>query len=99
MTTQNARSVILACCVLHHFLREKQCETYCPRGLAVGLDNNGRVVDGAFRAEGDGNAIRRIYPSNQRNPAGDATEVRISLMKYFSNEGALPWQIAHVTRT
>ena len=70
MTTQNARSVILACCVLHHFLREKQCET---RGLAVGLDNNGRVVDGAFRAEGDGNAIRRIYPSNQRNPAGDAT--------------------------
>ena len=97
MSTDHARSVILACCVLHNFLREKSCEDYCPPGLADAIDVNGRVVNGAWRAEQQVN--RDIDGTNHRNPPVNATQTREAYMAYFNNEGALPWQVAHITRT
>ena len=101
MSPANARSVILACCVLHNFLREKRCVDYCPPGFADGMDVNGRVVGGAWRERNVMEDLRRrrIGGTQHRNPTALATEVRDTLVSYFNNDGALPWQLDHIYRT
>lgn len=98
MSPDNATSVILACCVLHNLLREQRCNTYCPPGYADAMDINGQVVEGAWRND-DGTVLRGINPTAHRNPPANATQVRETFMSYFNEEGALPWQAAHVNRT
>ena len=95
MSTDHANAVILACYVLHNFMRTKSPQTYTPPGYADCLDPSGDIVDGAWRQE--------QQPIPQRNvpirPPKSATDVRNELELYFSGPGALPWQDAHVRRT
>ena len=99
MSPDHATSIILACCVLHNFLREQRCNDYCPPGFADGMDMNGQVVQGAWRNERIDAVMRPINPTAHRNPPATATQVRETFMAYFNDEGSLPWQVAYVNRT
>ena len=86
MSTDHARSVILACCVLHNLLREKSCEDYCPPGLVDTIDVNGRVVNGALRAEQQFNTD--IDGTNHHNPPIwhiSITRVHFFLHDYYAD--------------
>lgn len=94
MSSSHARSVVLACCVLHNFLREQHCETYCPPGYADVMDTNGEIVEGTWRT--DPQQLVNINHTAQRNSPALAIQARETFMDYFNNEGALPWQSQHV---
>jgi hypothetical protein len=40
MSTDHANHVIIACCVLHNYMREKSPQMYAPPGFADSLDPN-----------------------------------------------------------
>ena len=97
MSTTHAESVILACCVLHNFLRTKTLESYTPTNFADALEPNGNVVDGSWRQDGGG--LPGIRRTHNRNPTQAAVEVRDELIAYFDTVGRVDWQDAHVRRT
>lgn len=97
ITPSNASSIVLACCVLHNFLRSKRCNQYCPTGFADTVDMNGQIIEGAWRQD-DANHMRDVRPTANRNAPATAASVRETFINYLSNEGALVWQIEHVNR-
>ena len=98
MLPEHATKVVLACCVLHNFLRCYRCPTYCPSGFADTTDTGGNVILGNWRIDA-GNDLGNIQPTVNRNPAANATMVRDTFINYLNNEGALAWQVNHVNRT
>ena len=97
MTPQHATSVVLACCVLHNFLRTERCNNYCPPGYGDTVNNDGNVVPGIWREDRQ-EVFQGIDPTAHRNATQSANEVRETYTSYFSQEGSLPWQAAHVNR-
>ena len=99
MSPEHAQSVILACCVMHNYLRTESCSSYTPPGSCDIVDPVlGEVVDGTWRAEGYG-ILNDIEPTTARNHPAASTETREQFTHYFSNEGALEWQERHIRRT
>lgn len=96
MSTDHANAVILACCVLHNFMRTKSPQTYTPPGFADCLDPSGAVVDGTWRTQDPPVAHLRGKPIR---PAKCALKVRNELEQYFNGPGALGWQDNYVQRT
>ena len=95
MTTEHAEHVILACCVLHNYLRTKTVES---QQLADTIAPDGSVTGGSWR-EDNSNRLPGIRRTISRNPTQSAIDVRDKLVGYFSTEGRLPWQDTHVCRT
>ena len=55
-STQNVEKIILACCVLHNFLREKSTGTYSPPGsFDTKCTEDGTINEGEWRQEGNEN--------------------------------------------
>ena len=50
MSVKHANNVILACCVLHNFLRTKAMRSNEPTNFADIVEHNGNVVNGANNA-------------------------------------------------
>lgn len=98
MTTDHARYVILACCILHNYLRKQTVEAYEPSNLADTIQPNGEVVDGRWRDDCS-NALVGLRRTCNRNPTQSALGVREKLVDYFGSVGRLPWQDNHVRRT
>lgn len=97
MTPKHAESVILACCVLHNYMRKKSVATYTPPGFCDTVDTSGAIVDGSWRGETLPNAP--TANTNQRNSTIAAIDVRNKFINYFSKEGATEWQLQHINRT
>lgn len=97
MTIEHAECVILACCVLHNFLRTKALESFAATTLGDIVEHNGNVVNGVWRDD-PSNAMRGIRGSNARNPPASAIDVRDHLMEYFNTIGSVAWQDAYVRR-
>lgn len=83
-------SVIMACCVLHNFLRQKCTTNYItPEYLDVEEIKKGTVQI----ADRDcNNGPSGLQVGMNRNASAAAKEVRESYVKYFQNEGAIEWQ-------
>lgn len=89
--------MVLACSVLHNYLCSERCDNYCPPWYGDTVDTDGNMIPGLWREEGlDG--FDDINPTTQRSPTRSASDVHQILASYFSEEGALNWQAAHVTR-
>ena len=89
MQPDNATSVILACSVLHNYMRQQHCANYCPPGFADTVGVNGGIFRGLWWADGD--VLGAMNPTAQRNPQPSATAVRETFINYLSKEGALQW--------
>ena len=96
MQSDNATSIVLACCVLHNFLLNKKCQVYMPPGFADSMDVNHQVVDGRFREQV--NDLRDIAPTRARNPPVAATTVRDTILRYVNDDAPLHWQLPHINR-
>ncbi|KAM4015345.1 uncharacterized protein ACNLHF_002001 [Anomaloglossus baeobatrachus] len=91
MKLDSIDSVILACCVLHNFLRRRDTDSYCPSGFVDTVDlTSGEVLLGNWRS--DGPAIAGLEPcAHGRNP-DDAKTCREKYCDYFNGPGAVSWQ-------
>lgn len=97
MSPGHATSVVLACCILHNYLRNQRCNNYCPPGYGDTVDTDGNIVPGIWREEGEG-GFGSINATAQRNPSRNANQVRETFTTYLNQEGALNWQTGQVTR-
>lgn len=90
MKIENIVKVVLATCVLHNFLRRNNGSEYIP---SVYLDRENIDSDeivGGLRAEPEN--LLGLQRGRNRNPTGNAKEVRDLYVEYFCNEGKVPWQ-------
>lgn len=94
MSVEHANNVILACCVLHNFLRAKNVSPV----IADFSGANGHIYEGEWRADPT-NTMPGIRSTSSRNPAATALDTRDKLIDYFDNIGKLTWQDAYVKRT
>lgn len=95
MSQENANKVILACCVLHNFMRKECSTTYVPPGYADTIEPNGEIVDGNFRNElANMNGL-----GANANYTVEATVIRDHLSNFFNGPGSVAWQWPHVRRT
>ena len=98
MSVKHANNVILACCVLHNFLRTKAMRSNEPTNFADIVEHNGNVVNGVWR-EDPTNVMPGIRRTNARNPSTNALDVRGHLIEYFNTTGSVVWQDVYVRRT
>ena len=96
MAPENAERVILACCVLHHYLRMENTVAYTPPGFADSADPDENIVEGSWRQVDA--VLDNIQQTSQRNPTTSAIEVREQFIHYLSNAGHLGWQDQHIYR-
>ncbi len=79
--------IVMACCVLHNFLRRKSAG-YIPTTNLYREDTDNGTIDMGLQAN---NIIPLQQTHNQRTNR-DAQQVRELFMEYFNNEGSLDWQ-------
>ncbi|XP_077137483.1 uncharacterized protein LOC143802895 isoform X2 [Ranitomeya variabilis] len=91
MKLESIDSVVLACCVLHNFLRRRDALAYSPPGFmdSVGLVN-GEVQLGEWHA--DDPAIAGLQPLGPGRNTHDAKTCRDNYCQYFNGPGAVTWQ-------
>ncbi|KAL3210036.1 hypothetical protein MRX96_052301 [Rhipicephalus microplus] len=89
---ESVEAVVRATCVLHNFLSSNAASTYCPPGYADFQDTFGNVSGGDWR-QGPGNTtVFGLEKPKARNCSKVAYAVRQEFMKYFNEEGQVPWQ-------
>lgn len=85
--------VILACVVLHNYLRRNKTSRsiYTPPGT-FDSEENGELVEGPWRAEPAAEGLQPLPRIPRRLPI-DSRQIRDSFASYFvSDRGMLPWQ-------
>lgn len=80
LKVENIEKIVLSCCVLHNFLRNKCSSTYSSE-LNEDLTDIGSVELNMVQ-------LQRTFT---RNPGQEAKEVRNKFMTYFNTAGALSW--------
>lgn len=90
LEVENIELVVLACCVLHNFLR-RQCSTTYMSSDVVDAENmqDGSVILGA-RCNPD--LILDLQRGRRGLVLNRGKEVREKFTAYFNNEGSVPWQ-------
>jgi hypothetical protein len=96
MNHDNAVTVILACCVLHNYMRTESVRHYNPPGFADTLGCDGEVLDGTWRLDG---ANENHNQEQNINYTLTGAAVRDRFVEHLNGVGAVPWQQAHVNRT
>lgn len=91
---QNIDAVVLACCVLHNFLRKNNPAMYTPTDSLDYEDPTTYEVRDGFRA--DEPCVASLCVGQTRNPSQEAKHVRDKFMSYFNNEGRVHWQERYV---
>lgn len=81
-------TVVMACCVLHNFLRRKYASSYTPDNNCFDRDNieNG-TTDLGLQCN-----MTNLQRSHNRQSNNTAKEVRLLFMDYFNQNGAVSWQ-------
>nr|CAI5850783.1 unnamed protein product [Callosobruchus analis] len=79
---------VMACCVLHNFLRQKCTGTYTSMDSVDRENTTDGTMELGLRADHLANLQRR----HVRNYSTEANEVRQAFMRYFNGNGAVPWQ-------
>lgn len=92
---ENVDSVILACCVLHNYLRQHPTAraVYSPTGTADSEDtDSGELRSGSWRAEGDVTCMRGVGQQGSNMSSYSSRDLRDVLHDYVNNAGRVPWQ-------
>ncbi|XP_037570527.2 uncharacterized protein LOC119452447 [Dermacentor silvarum] len=92
MEPKNADIIVKATCVLHNFLSSNAASTYCPPGYADFQDMFGTVSSGTWRQGPESTAVFGLEKSKAHNCTRVANAVRQEFLKYFNDEGQVPWQ-------
>ncbi|KAL1439360.1 hypothetical protein MTO96_010373 [Rhipicephalus appendiculatus] len=92
MEPDSVEVIVKATCVLHNFLSSNAASTYCPPGYADFQDTFGTVSGGAWRQGPESATVFGLEKPKARNCAKVANAVRQQFVKYFSDEGQVPWQ-------
>jgi len=91
----NVISIVLASCVLHNFLRDKETsrESYTPQGCFDYEDHKqSRIVDGSWRSDEASNGLNRLQRNASNRSARDVQDIRNNFCSHFNGIGAVPWQ-------
>ena len=95
--------IVQAGVCLHNYLLKTDNARYVPGGFADCYSGSGDIVEGGWRAEAAderSSALRPLGHQGSHNYMYDARDTRERFCAYFnSNEGAVPWQVAHVNAT
>lgn len=94
MKLENIDKVVMACCVLHIFLRRTQGNTYSPSTCLDHEDMGRGEIQLGCRPEP--HTLLDIQRGPNRNATQYAKEVRNAYMEYFCNEGCVNWQERYV---
>ncbi|KAH8035822.1 hypothetical protein HPB51_008893 [Rhipicephalus microplus] len=89
---ENVEAIVRARCVLHKFLSSNAASTYCPTGFADFQDTFGNVSGGAWRPGPGSTTVFGLEKPKARNCFKVANAVRQEFVKYFNEEGQVPWQ-------
>ncbi|KAL3253145.1 hypothetical protein MRX96_054657 [Rhipicephalus microplus] len=89
---ENVEAVVKATCVLHNFFSSNAASTYCPPGYADFQDTFGNVSGGAWRQGPGSTTVFGLEKPKARNCYKVTSAVRQEFVKYFSEEGQVPWQ-------
>lgn len=92
LSPEKARTVALACCYLHNYLRKRQSRAYVTMNLVDSEDlQAGVVTNGSWR-----DVVHEITPlqpnTTSRNATDSAKAVRDNYCNFFNNEGQVSWQ-------
>lgn len=93
---KNIDCVVLACCVLHNFLRKTATAMYTPDESLDNEDPISHEFSDGLRAEET--QVASLSIGQARNASQEAKHVRDRFMTYFNNEGSVPWQERYVFR-
>ncbi|XP_045024484.1 uncharacterized protein LOC116935885 isoform X2 [Daphnia magna] len=91
---QNVENYIKAGVVLHNMLIREDSRFYLDnQKLPDHFDVNGVLIEGAWRTDSTMTSMfRDLRPGKGMNYPTVAKNIRDQFTKYFSNEGAVPWQ-------
>ncbi len=86
---QKVEKIVLACTVLHNFLRREHQSFYTPTG-SIDSENvaDGTITPGSWHEGRQLLSLERV----QRHPTDEAKDIRNKFMEYFNEEGSVPWQ-------
>ena len=89
-----AKLIVLCAITLHNFLRKGESRyIYSPTSYADLPQNNGTVINGAWRREPAANNMFPLEPSKDNNPTLSAKTVRDIFAEHFvSDAGSVSWQ-------
>ena len=95
LTTMNlspkvVQKIVLACCTLHNFLREKKSANYAAQGFLGEIMPDGEVREGSWRQERCN--LTTLGPQPGNFYAHDVKDTRDQFKTYFNDAGAVSWQ-------
>lgn len=93
MSPSSIEDIVMACCVLHNFLRKKVPDQYTPPESLDTEDQNHNLNKG-LRIQN--NNIVPIGQTAMRNASDQAKHTRDIFKEYFNNAGSVPWQNDHI---
>lgn len=90
LNLEHIERVVMACCVLHNFLRRKCSQSYTP---PMSLDDED-VIDGnvILGLRPDAGVFVDLQRGPTRNYGEAAKNVRQKFLTYFNGKGKVPWQ-------
>ena len=85
------KDIVLACCVLHNFLRKEGKQEYLPQAAVDHEQADGHIIPGQWRQDGLG--LDSIQRDSARNVGQQAKNLRLALADYFlTPAGEIRWQ-------
>jgi len=91
LTPEHIDSIVMASCVLHNFLLKMVPTSYAPPECFDRENISKGTISIGYEAQND-----HTYSLSRTNQSGkppqSAKELREEFMKYFTNEGQVPWQ-------
>lgn len=90
---ERAQKIVAACCVLHNYFLKNLRGLYCPSRFADRYDENGHLIEGAWRKNVQDMTHLDRNPLRQMRVGDSAKNIR-EIFKSFVNspEGSLDWQ-------
>jgi hypothetical protein len=89
MKIENINTVVLACCVLHNFLRRKSTHTYTPSHDLDRENPETGLIELGLRSQ---DTLAPLEATTNRNSTANAKKARGDFEKYFNTTGAVTWQ-------
>lgn len=93
LSPEKVDKIVKAACVIHNWLIKTNPGHYASAGIVDTENDNGEVQFGSWRLECPSPHMANIAHQGGNNYSAFAECRRQKYMKYFLNEGALPWQM------
>lgn len=89
-SVHNINKIVLACCVLHNFLRKKVRQAYSPHQHFDSENHENGTIELGLRPQNG--ELQSLQQTHSRNPTQNAKIIREKYETYFNTSGAVSWQ-------